>query len=187
MSVDGVEVLDGLAATVGSRVITLSDLRLARDLQLVAPGTSEEAALTAVIDRTLMLVEVERFQPPDPPETAVDMRLNELKARLNAGEWERAIVRNGVDEAHIRALLRDTLRLESYLRQRFETLARPSDEEVKSAYEQRRQRGSAGGLPPFDQLQERLHEELRGERFDTLVAGWVAELRSRGEVSVRGR
>ncbi|MCC6383413.1 MAG: hypothetical protein IT304_12980, partial [Dehalococcoidia bacterium] len=63
--------LDALVALVGSRVIMLSDVRLARDLGRPA-ALSDDETLRFLINRGLMLAEVARFQQPDPPAIAIE-------------------------------------------------------------------------------------------------------------------
>src|SRR5262249_9699352 len=76
--------LDGLVATVGSRVIVLSDLRLARDLGFRPRNEPDEATVANLVDRALMLAEVERFQQPDPLEAQLESSFTMLRASLGA-------------------------------------------------------------------------------------------------------
>jgi hypothetical protein len=174
-------VLDAVVAEVGPRVITLSDLRLARHVRLADAAASDEEVLTFLVNRTLMLLEVERFQPPDPPTIAIQEAFDKIRARLGPDAWSRALRNSGVDEAYLRALVRENLRLDAYLRQRFETLADPTDEEVRTAYAEQRA-PTAEASQPFEALRQQLRERLRARRLDALVAEWITELRARTPV-----
>jgi hypothetical protein len=176
-------VLDALVGVVGSRVIMLSDVRLARDLRRPLASPDEEI-LRVLIDRALMLAEVERFQQPDPPATAVQAAFEALENRIGAADWAGLLRRHGVDAAYVRDYVSDDLRLEAYLRQRFTALAEPSDEEVAAAYAAR-ERGRDPATAPRPAM-DALRQELRAARFDTLVEQWVSELRARGDVVVQG-
>ena len=63
------EVIDRVLAVVGGQLITLTDVIAARDLRLVAPPTGADPTrdlLSKLIDRELVLAEVERYAPPEP-------------------------------------------------------------------------------------------------------------------------
>ena len=57
----------------------------ARDLQLVPVGAAADpirAVLTRLIDRELVLVEVDRYAPPEPGAEAVDAEVRGVRARF---------------------------------------------------------------------------------------------------------
>jgi hypothetical protein len=134
-----------------------------------------------------MIAEVDRFQPPDPPSSRVDEILAGVRGRVGAGAWTSALRHSGADEDLVRAFVRDSLRLEAYLRQRFGVLAEPGDEAVRQAYEQRRAAAPPGSaVPPFETLRATIQDQLREARYRALLAEWVVELRQRADISVRG-
>ena len=175
--------LDGVAAKVGTIVIMRSDVRLARDLGLVPATLSSEQAVGRLVERTLMVAEVNRFQPPDPLIAAVNDRLAELRAQAGPSAWDAALRRAGVDEQYVRALVRERLRVDAYVRQRFASLATPSEEDLRQVYDERRSPLlQVPIIPPFDTVKDRLRDELTRTKLDALVAEWVGELRGRAEV-----
>jgi hypothetical protein len=174
--------LDGLAAVAGDRVIMLSDIRLARDLRLVDDPGSDAEMRDALIDRALMLSEIARFQPVDPPSSAIDRAVAQARSRVGMDAWNAALRRNGVDEQFVAALLADSLRLDGYIRQRFGTLAEPSEEDLRGAYEDERARGTVTGS--FETARPALRDRLAAARLRGFVAQWVTELRGRGSVRV---
>ena len=117
------EVIDRVLAVVAGEVITLSDVRIARELDRVEAGDTEDgtrAALRQLIDRALILAEADRFAPPEPPAAAVDAALAGLIAEAGSRERLDARVRRlGVDLAYVREMLRQDLRIRAYLDQRF--------------------------------------------------------------------
>jgi hypothetical protein len=180
--------LDALVARVAGRVLTLSDLRLARDLGLVSPTSGDDEVLRWLVDRTLMLADLARFQPPDPATLRVDDLVATLRAKVGAEAWGAALVRAGVDEDYAWALARDSVRLDVYLRERFGPQAEPTEEDVRAAY--RLQQGTQPeGAPAvaFEAALPALRADLKARRFEALVAAWTAELRARGEVRMPGR
>lgn len=175
--------LDALVARVDGRMLTLSDIRLMRDLGLVAASLPDDAVLSWLVDRTLMLADLARFQPPDPAAARVNDVLAVLRSKVGADAWRSALRRAGVDEDYAWALARDSVRLENYQRERFGPLAEPTDEDVREAH-RLQQAALPPGTPPvaFDSAAPALRAELRARRFDALVATWTTELRTRGEV-----
>jgi hypothetical protein len=113
--------LDRVLARVGSSVITLSDLRAAVGLGLVEPGSgpdAERASLEQLVQRQALLAEVARFPAPAPAAVAIDDLATAMKARSGAA-LDALVQSTGIDEARIRELARDTLRIQDYVRQRF--------------------------------------------------------------------
>jgi hypothetical protein len=116
------EIIDRVVAVVAGDVIMLSDVRAARDFGLIdaEAGDSERAILSRLIERSLILDEVDRYTPAEPAAAAVDEQLRAVRARFAAaGAFESALERSGIDEAHLRAILRDDLRARTYLAERF--------------------------------------------------------------------
>ena len=142
------EVIDRVLAVVAGDLIMQSDVRAARQLGLVSAGTAadvDRAVLSQLIDRALILDEVERYAPPEPSAEAIDQALNTIRGRFASTEnFAAALARVGFDEKQVRTLLRQNLRIRAYLDARF-----------------------AGETP---------------EHAETIVAGWVAGLRSRAAI-----
>jgi hypothetical protein len=117
------ETIDRVLAVAAGQVIMLSDVTAARDLGLQrSDGAADpvRAILSRLIDRALMLVEVERYGPPEPSAAAVDRAVAEVRVRFaTPAAYSDALARSGIDEPHLREILRQDLRIRSYLEQRF--------------------------------------------------------------------
>lgn len=113
--------IDGVLLKFGSDVITDSDVRQARLLKLVdAAGEGDQAFIDALANRRLTLLEVKRGPVVEPLEAALDAKYQQWTARLGAGADVPALLtRAGMSEAGLRGWLRDDLRIETYLDQRF--------------------------------------------------------------------
>lgn len=184
----GREILDRVLAIVGGHIVTLSDARAAVALGLAGPSRSADPiadAVAALIDRRLILTEVDRYRVPDPDAAAVERRLTELAARLPADvPLDLALSALALDREGLRRLARDDLRIAVYLAQRF-GLVRPSDEEVAAYYREHAAELARGGVvPPLAEVAEALRESLAASRRDELVAQWVADLRRRTDIVV---
>ncbi|HXH05144.1 MAG TPA: hypothetical protein VNI83_00995, partial [Vicinamibacterales bacterium] len=124
------QVIDRVLAVVSGTLITLSDVHAALALGLVQPGAGRDPigpALDRLIDRALMLLELDRFAPREPDAGALAARAAQLRARLAAaGDPARAEQIYGLDDEQILSVARDELRLETYLEQRFAAGPRPA-------------------------------------------------------------
>jgi hypothetical protein len=119
------ETIDRVLAVVAGQIITLSDVTAARELGLQTPGNAPDpvrAVLSKLIDRELVLSEVERYGPPEPPADAIQAEVDRIRARFPSTEaFEAALARSGLEDRHLRALLRQDLRIRGYEFQRFLT------------------------------------------------------------------
>ena len=165
------EIIDRVLAILPGQIITLSDVGAAIELGIVdvpASGDRTGAALSALIDRILMLNEVRRVMPPEPSAGAVDERVARIRQRFDSpASLSRVLAAGGIDESVLRTYAADDLRLSVYLEERFAAASQPTDQEVRQAGEASRQR-------------------LADERRRTLVAAWTSELRRRADVTVLG-
>jgi hypothetical protein len=121
------ETIDRVLAVAANQVITLSDVTAAIDLGLQSPDGAADpvrAVLTKLIDRELVLAEVERYAPAEPTAEQVDREVQRVRQRLpTPAAFEAALARSGIDEQHLRESLRQDLRIRAYLDQRFSATA----------------------------------------------------------------
>jgi hypothetical protein len=117
------ETIDRVLAVVAGQLITLTDVTAAVDLGLQsAQGEADpvRAVLTKLIDRELILTEVDRYAPPEPTADAVDREVQRVRDRFASPDaLDAAMARSGIDEKHLRETLRQDLRTRAYLDQRF--------------------------------------------------------------------
>ena len=111
--------------------------RRARSWAGRSPGEAPDPLreiLSRLIDRALVLAEVDRYAPPEPDAAAVDRAVDAVRARFATPEaLAAALARVGISETHLRETLRGDLRIRAYLEQRF-TVAQPGDEELGRYY-----------------------------------------------------
>ena len=120
------EIIDRIMAVVGGQPITLSDVNAVLLFRFVEPpaGTRDPLAyaLDRAIERTLILTEVDRFQPPEPAPVEIALRIEELQQRAGSVEaFDRALAVTGSTRDQLRRHVRDDLRIATYLTQRFGT------------------------------------------------------------------
>jgi hypothetical protein len=188
--VQGAQMIDRVLAVVAGEPITLSDVTAAMRLGLVAEAPVSDdptrVALDALIERQLQLIEVDRYAPPEPSEADIDARIEQINGRFESPTAiETALRETGVTAAQVRARVRDTLRIESYLQQRFGASYQPSDEEIARYYRTNEAAFVRGGaLQPFDQVREDARKRLIDARTASLVRDWVEGLRRRTDVTI---
>jgi phage gp36-like protein len=117
------EIIDRALVVVAGVVITQSDATAAAELGVVSSGETDKSLagiLAQLVERQLMLTEVDRSAPPEPSTDAVERRLQEIRARFaSTPAYEAVLRRSGIDEMRLRQTLRDQLRIDAYLDQRF--------------------------------------------------------------------
>jgi hypothetical protein len=118
------DVIDRIMAVVGGQPITLSDVTAAQQFHLidVPPGTPDPIAFIVdrLIERTLVLAEVERFQPPEPDPIEMTIRIDVIERRAGStAAFEKLLAVTGMTRDQLRRYLRDDLRIATYLNQRF--------------------------------------------------------------------
>ena len=119
------ETIDRVLAVAANQVITLSDVTAAIDLGLQSTDGAADpvrAVLSKLIDRELVLAEVDRYAPAEPTTEAVSREVTRVRQRFaSAADFDAALARSGIDEQHLRETLRQDLRMRAYLDQRFST------------------------------------------------------------------
>jgi hypothetical protein len=179
------ELIERTLALVGGQPITLSDARAAIALGLINSERGDLPAITAqLVDRELILREVQRYAPPAPPEAAVDARLDEIRQRFaDAAAMTRALDLHGFSDIRLRAWLRDDLRTVAYLAQRFASATTPTDAEISSAYTRGRGEFQRSGMT-FEQATPVIRDRLIAARRAELISDWLADLRRRTDVVI---
>ena len=119
--------LDRILAIVDGQIIMHSDVRAFIDLGLVdiPAGPSQEVeVLTWLIERRVVLDQVNRFVVAEPDPSAVDRRLDLVRSQVPGdAELELILDRVGLAPADLRQLVADDLRRDAYLVDRFEVVA----------------------------------------------------------------
>jgi len=129
------DVIDRIMAVVGGQPITLSDVTAALQFRLVEPpsGTPDAVAygVNRLIERTLILAEVERFQPPEPDPSEITTRVDALERRAgSAAAFDTQLAMTGMTRERLRRHIRDDLRITTYTNQRFGANTPPAERDI---------------------------------------------------------
>jgi hypothetical protein len=181
------ELLDRTLALVGGQPITLSDARAAMALGLVAADRATDpipGVTVRLVDRELILREVQRYAPLPPSESAVEARLEDIqKGMADAAAMTRVLEMYGFTAARLRAWVRDDLRTQAYLAQRFASASTPTETEIAQAYARSRAEFDKAGQS-FEQAAPIVRDRLSASRRTELIADWVSDLRRRTDVVI---
>ena len=185
----GAEIVDRVLATVGSQVVTWSDLRAVQTFGIMPaglPARTPGEILHSLVDRELMLGEVQRYAAPEPDRELVDRRMAEIRAAFpNAAAYQQALARTAMTEDRLRSHVAADLQIAAYVEQRFGAPGPPASNEVQRYYaEHPAEFTQAGRLLPFDQVRAQAQERLAAARQHTLVAQWLDRLRRGTHVEI---
>lgn len=182
------ELLDRVLAVVSGSVITLSDARAVTAFGLVETGGAPDpmaAAVRWLVDRQLVLDEVNRYEAVEPAAALLDAKLAEIKRRFgNEIAYAAALGRFGLDESGVRVLVRDTIRVQQHLDRRFESALPVTDQDLREHYAAQPGRFVRDGRPlAFDEARELVEASLQADRRAKAVEAWLARLRRRADLS----
>lgn len=125
------EIIDRIVAVVDRQVITLSDVTAALRFGFVQPEPGSDpmrSAIDQLIERQLMLTEVERYGPPEPSAATIEEAVKAVRARFGSpSQLATALAHSGMAEDQLRRRIRDDLRIRSYLDQRFAPVGQATD------------------------------------------------------------
>jgi peptidyl-prolyl cis-trans isomerase SurA len=186
------EVIDRIAITVGSRVITESDIL--REVRLAAFFNQAEADLSPLakrqaagrlVERALIEMEMEagQYEFPDVSEATPALETMKKDRSPNAGAWPGALSKYRLVEEDVRRRLLEQLALESFIDERFGPAVQVSDDEMREYYAKRFvpawEAGPKGAAPPFEEVRGEIGQILRAQRADELLNNWLKESRGR--------
>ena len=183
------EVIDRILATVGGGLVLQSDaVAVVRFgfVQVPAGRETLQWTLDRLIERRLMLIEVDRFGPPEPPLVEIDRRVQQIDERIGSGERLDAILREtGLSVEQLRLYVRDDLRIEAYIQQRFGATFQPNEDEILAYYREHPAEFTRDGkLESFAQARGAARTAVIAQLRAAAVRDWISGLRRRTEVNI---
>jgi hypothetical protein len=179
-------VLDRLLAIVNGEVVTLSDVRAARQLKLIggADAMSDDQLLDAIIERRLTIAEVARYTAAEPPAAEVEAHRKAWEATLPRGtSAAAALAAAGMREAALTAWFRDDVRLAAYLDQRFTAAAQPTRQQAQAYFQEHQSEFAVNGaIPLFATVEAEVRRRVAAERRATRIRDWIQSLKQRAEI-----
>ena len=176
--------LDRVVARVNGSVILLSDERAAVRFGLVDAAADSEDAVEQMVQRALLVEEVNRFPPPEPTAEAVDTEVARLRARAG-GSLDDVERSTGITADAVRLLARDRLRIQGYIDQRFGLTVPLTDEQVLDYYRAHPEEFIVDGQPvSFERAQGLARERAGLQQRQRTISQWLRDLRARADVTV---
>lgn len=189
------EIIDRIAVSVGSQVITASDIdREIRVLALLAGSTPDfsSAGLRATADRMveqkLIRHELETSRYPVPQPSSIEPVLAELIQKQFEGEtaYRAALGKYGVTDQDIRDELLWQRTLLLFVDDRFRPAVQVSEQDVKDYFEKVVAPAARAAHPDQPATLDDYHDEilrtLTGQRTDEEMDRWLKEARGRTAV-----
>ena len=171
------EVIDKIAAVVDGRIITMSDIRLEHEVQVVLgdPSESDDELLKSMIDRALLEGEMAQFPSLDVSDDEVDERLMAISDL------------HGVAPSVIRNAIVRKIQRRKYLDLRYRQFVVVSSEEIEKEYEttfvpDAVKRGIA--VPDLKDIEENLRMILFETKVSQEVEISLRDLRERSNVEI---
>jgi hypothetical protein len=172
--------VDRVAARVGGVIIYQSDVRAAEALGVIQPGPADEL-LGQMVQRQLLLAEVNRFPPQEPVATAIAAEVQRLTRRV--ADLDAFVRAHGLPEGEIDRLARDTLRIQAYLDQRFGSSLPVSDDVALEYYRAHPEEFTRDGVrQSFQETQGVARERAAAARRREAIAQWLRDLEARADV-----
>jgi hypothetical protein len=188
------EEVDRLLAAVNARVITASDLRLARSLNSLMAYGSKAADRTArqelerVIDLELLRQELENSPGVRADEARIDAALATLRqGYAEIGGLPGLLERLGLQERELREYVALQISVDNFFASRFRPFVPIAPEEIRSYYEATlvpRLRGAGARVPPLEEVSAEIDTVLREEKVSPAVEQWLKEIRRHSRIEL---
>jgi parvulin-like peptidyl-prolyl isomerase len=182
------EVIDRVVAVVDGHLITLSDVRTVTALGLIEPATAipadadREPIVERLIDRVLVLQEVDRYAPAPPDDKTVDARVAAIAEKNgSSARLDKKLESLGVSAAWLRHWLTDSLRIQTYVDQRFGNVVQPTDEEVEAFFREHASEYANKDVSAAP-VQAAARADIVAARRRAVLTEWVTGLRRRAEI-----
>jgi hypothetical protein len=183
------EIIDRILAVVNGALIMQSDVTLAVRLGFAPQSTAADAVavpLDALIERRLVLEEVDRYAPPEPTQADVDRRVADVQARAG-GAFDAILRDSGISVDQLRRQIRDDLRIDAYLLQRFGAV-QPSEDEIQQYYREHQPAFTRNGaVRPIEEVRDLVRAELIATQRAGMIKDWITGLRRRATINVLPR
>jgi hypothetical protein len=188
------EIIDRIAVSVGSRVITEIDLdreiRITAFLNNAKPDftpANRRATAERMVDQTLVRNELEasRYLPPTAAEKAT--ALDEEKARFGGeAAYRRALADYGISEEDLKARLAWQLTLLRFIGLRFRPGIQIGDPEIRKYFDEHMRAGlmaaHPGQTPSVEDYRAGIEQTLIDQAADQQMEQWLKEARRRTHI-----
>ena len=191
------EIIDRIAASVGNRVVTASDLdrqiRVAAFQDGVKPDFSalhKRATAESMIEQKLIQIELanSRYPLPDPAELTPAIEQFKTAHFKDDAAYHAALAAYGITEEDFKDLLLWQRTLLLFIQVRFETGVQVPAEDVEQYFiktvKPAAEAAHPGQVVSLDDYREQIERKLTGQRADQQLDIWLRDVRKRTNVVV---
>jgi parvulin-like peptidyl-prolyl isomerase len=191
------EIIDRIAISVGSRVVTQSDLDRAIRVAAFQDGVKadfgaarKKAVAQALTEQKLIQIELEssRYPLPDPAEITPAIEQFKKEHFKNDAAYRAALAEYGITEQDFRDMLLWQRTLLLFVQVRFETGAPITEAEVQEYFDKNVKTKAEAAHPGQPVLLEdfrgQIEQAISGQRADQQVDVWLKEVRRRTHIVV---
>ena len=190
------EIVDRIAATIGSEVIAESQVELQIRIAAFIDGTEPDYSpehkrkvLDSLIDQVLVRREIEftRFPKPEPDQVAP--LLKQVRARFgNEDDWHEGLRRAGITDAQLEAQLTWQVTMLRFIEYRFQPSVEVTNSELRQEYRRQAAAWSEKNKtepPPMEQMQPELEKIVRQRLVDSAMDSWLGQVRTQNTILYR--
>jgi len=193
------EIIDRIAVTIGTRVITesmlIQQIRLAAFYDNKAPDfspASKRAAAETLISRFLLTQEMDdtRFTVPSMNEV-LEYAKEVLSPRFpDDRAYMEEIVNRKLSDDEVRQFLQTMIRVLQFIELRFQRGQTVSTEEIANYYTKEyrarwQRENPQTPLPPLDEMSEVIEEEILAAKTDAAVDEWMKQMKTTADLRYR--
>ncbi len=189
------EIIDRIAASVGNRVITASDLD--REIRVAAfqdgvkadfSPAHKRATVEAMIEQKLIRTELSnsRYPLPDPAELAPAIEQFKKGHFKDDQQYRATLAEYGISEEDFKELLLWQRTLLLFIQVRFETGVQLTDQDVEEYFTKTVKPAAEAAHPgqpvTLEDFRDRIERTLTGQRADQQMDTWLRDARRRTNV-----
>ena len=188
------EVLDRIAVTIGTQVITQSEIN--EELRMSAflnnepaqwTGKAKRDAADRLIEQKLVLREMElgRYAGGSPAEADAMLQKLEKTRSKSQGEFDKALKAAGITKQQLQEHLIWGLRLSTFVDLRFRPAVQVSRQDVEAYYAEKILPDTAtGNKPGLAEMRQQIRQTLSADRADRQMDEWLKDARTRAHIEI---
>jgi hypothetical protein len=190
------EIVDRIAASIGSHVITESEVLEEIRVTALLDGTSvdegaeqKRQALERLVDQELMRKEIVFTRFPFPSESDVKPLYAQVRDRFPDQDGYNAELRKyGLTDGDVRQHLQWQVMMLRFIEYRFQPSVQVSDGDITSEYRDfaaKWRESKHSEPPPLDQVHDDIEKLVRQRLIDSALDRWLGEVRTQNSIIYR--
>lgn len=191
------QTIDRIIATVNKQPLLLSDWYSSMRIQAFLNGRDvnsytekdRKAELSRLIDRELLLQQMQADYSPSPKE--ISEKVRSLRAQLKGAEneegWRQQLAAYGIGQGDVEESIRMQLQILRFIDLRLRPTVRVDEEAIENYYREAflpAMKKSGSQPQPLQQVRFKIRELLVQQKMDGVLETWLTNLRSQSEVHI---